>query len=317
MLKVGVIGAGSMGRHHVRLYSELPQCELIGLADPDETRSELASSYKTQFFADHHVLLVKQPQLVSIAAPTSLHYKLTLDSLKAGCHVLLEKPVSDDLEHAEELVRQARARDLLLAVGHIERFNPAAVTLKRLIDAGELGEVLAVSNLRVGPYHGRIMDTGIVLDLGIHDVDLIQMLTGTRTERVFATALTRQHQHEDQAVLHLALADGRTGMVELSWNAPYRMRNILVSGTRRYAMCDLLNQRLMVYEEREESGRLLPQPYPVTPGEPLKAELESVIASVEEGSEPECRAEDSIHALKVCLAALRSVATREAVAIEG
>lgn len=316
MLKVGVIGAGSMGRHHVRIYSELPQCELIGLADPDESKAELAGKHQTAYFSDHRTLLAKGPELVSIAAPTSLHHELALDVLRAGCHLLLEKPVCDDLRQAEELIEHARGRGLVLAVGHIERFNPAVMVLRRLIETGELGEVLAVSNLRVGPYHGRIMDTGIVLDLGIHDVDLIQMLTGTRAERVFATALTRQHQHEDQAVLHLALADGRTGMVELSWNAPYRMRNILVSGTRRYAMCDLLNQRLMVYEEREESGRLLPQPYPVTPGEPLKAELESVIASVEEGTEPACSAEDSIHALRVCLAALRSIQSREAEVVE-
>ncbi len=316
MLKVGVIGAGSMGRHHVRLYSELPQCELLGLADPDESKAELADKHQTEYFADHRALLARGPQLVSITAPTSLHHELAIEVLRAGCHLLLEKPVCDDLEQAEELVEHARGRGLVLAVGHIERFNPAAVMLRRLIEAGELGEVLAVSNLRVGPYHGRIMDTGIVLDLGIHDVDLIQLLTGARTERVFATALNRQHQHEDQAVLQLALADGRTGMIELSWNAPYRMRNILVSGTRRYAMCDLLNQRLMIYEEHEESGRLLPQPYPVTAGEPLRAELESVIASVEQGTAPACPAEDSIHALRVCLAALRSIESREAEVVD-
>lgn len=316
MLKVGVIGAGSMGQHHVRVYGELAQCELVGLADPDETKSELAQRYRTDHFADHHDLLAKRPQLVTIAAPTSLHYQLALDALKAGCNVLLEKPVSDDLAHADELVEQARGRQLLLAVGHIERFNPAVAVLKRLVDAGELGEVLTINNLRVGPYHGRIRDTGIVLDLGIHDVDLIQMLAGTRTERVFASALVRHHEHEDQAVLQLALPDGRAGVIELSWNAPYRMRNILVSGTRRYAMCDLLNQRLMIYEEHEESGRLLPQPYAVTPGEPLKAELESVVNSVVEGTEPACRAEDSIHALRVCLAALRSIETRQAEPVE-
>jgi len=317
MLKVGVIGAGSMGRHHVRIYSELEQCELVGIADPDETREELAQQYKTRFSADFHDLLRLQPQLVSIAAPTNLHYELAKAAIRAGVNLLVEKPVSDDLLQAHELVELAAARELVFAVGHIERFNPAVQALRQLIEIGELGQVLTVHNLRVGPYHGRILDTGIVLDLGVHDVDLITMLIGEQPERVFATGFKRVHPHEDHAVLQLAFKDGRAGVVELSWNAPYRMRNILVSGSRRYAMCDMANQRLMVYEEHEDVNRLLPEPRNVVKAEPLRAELESVVNCVLTGTPPLCPAEDSIRALEVCLAALKSIDSGQAEPVGG
>lgn len=317
MLKVGVIGAGSMGRHHVRIYSELEQCELVGIADPDASREELAQQYKTRYFADCQGLLHQQPQLVSIAAPTTLHYELAKAAIRAGVHLLVEKPVSDSPAQARELVELAEARELVFAVGHIERFNPAVQALRQLIEIGELGQVLTVHNLRVGPYHGRILDTGIVLDIGVHDVDLITLLFGEQPHTVFATGFKRVHTHEDHAVLQLAFSDGRAGVIELSWNAPYRMRNILVSGSRRYAMCDLANQRLMVYEENEDLERLMPEPRNVIKSEPLRAELESVVNCVLTGTPPLCPAEDSIRALEVCLAALRSIDSGQAEAVAG
>lgn len=312
MLKVGVIGAGNMGRHHVRIYSELEDCQLIGIADPDESRESLARQYNTRYFADYHDLLHQQPQLVSIAAPTELHYEVARAAIRAGVHLLVEKPVSGDLDQARELVSLAETRQLVFAVGHIERFNPAVQALRQLVEIGELGHILSVHNLRVGPYHGRMLDTGIVLDLGVHDVDLICMLVGEQPRRVFATGLQRVHTHEDHAVIQLAFGDGRAGVIELSWNAPYRMRNILVSGSRRYAMCDMANQRLMVYEENEGLDRLLPEPRNVVKAEPLRAELESVVASVLTGTPPACTAADSIKALEICLAALKSIETGQA-----
>jgi UDP-N-acetylglucosamine 3-dehydrogenase len=295
-----------MGRHHVRDLQRTRQCELIGIADPDESRKELAERYHTRFFADYRELLRQSPQLVSIAAPTNLHYELARATIRAGCHLLLEKPVCDNLEQARELVSLAETRKLVFAVGHIERFNPAVQALRQLIEIGELGQILTVHNLRVGPYHGRMPDTGIVLDLGIHDVDLISMLLGEQPQRVFATGFRRVHTHEDHAVIQLAFKDGRAGVIELSWNAPYRMRNILVSGSRRYAMCDLANQRLMVYEENEDLDRLLPEPRNVAKAEPLRAELESVANCVLTGTSPLCPAEDGIRALRLARESIES-----------
>jgi UDP-N-acetylglucosamine 3-dehydrogenase len=315
MLKTGVIGAGSMGRHHVRVYAQLPQCQLLGVADPDPAKAELAAQHGAAYFADHRALLELRPELVTIAAPTGLHYVLACDALDAGCHLLIEKPVCGDLAQARELIARAARAGKSIAVGHIERFNPAVQELKRMIDAGELGEVLTVNNLRVGPYHGRVLDTGIVLDLGTHDVDLISHLLGQRALSVFATAIRRMHNHEDHAVLQLAFPQSHSGIIETSWLAPYRARSIFLVGTVHFALCDLINQLILVYEDNPEGQNLLAGLRQVPAGEPLKNELASVVASVLGGAPPVCTAEDSVYALSVCLAALQSIETGQAVAV--
>ena len=307
MLKTAVIGAGSMGRHHVRNYAEIDSSQLVGLADPDESRSELAAKHGVPHFTDYRALLELRPELVTIAAPTSMHYQIANDALDAGCNLLIEKPVSDDLEKARALMHKASKLGLKLAVGHIERFNPAVMELKGIIDSGELGEVLSVNNLRVGPYHGRILDTGIILDLGTHDVDLISYLFNQRCRSVFATATKRQHNHEDHAVMQLGFDNGHTGIIETSWLAPYRARNVFIVGTKHFALCDLANQLILVYTDNPEGGNLLAGLRPVPEGEPLRNELTSVIANVVDDTEPLCTAEDSIYALSVCMAALESV----------
>ena len=317
MLKVGVIGAGSMGRHHVRVYSELEQCELLGVADPAEDKAELAAKHGTRYFTDHRALLELRPELVTIAAPTTQHFQLACDALDAGCHLLIEKPISDDLGKARDLIARANAAGRSIAVGHIERFNPAVMELKHIIESGELGEVLTVNNLRVGPYHGRILDTGIVLDLGTHDVDLISHLLGQRAVSVFATATRRKHNHEDHAVIQMAFPEGHTGIIETSWLAPYRARNVFVVGTEHFALCDLINQLILVYEDNPGGANLLAGLHPVPPGEPLKNELASVVGSVLDGQPPVCGAEASIYALQVCRAALRSIETGASVQCAG
>jgi UDP-N-acetylglucosamine 3-dehydrogenase len=315
MLKVGVIGAGSMGRHHVRKYALLPQAQLIGVADPDPSRGELAAEVGVPHFTDYRALLEQRPELVTIAAPTSLHYQLACDALDAGCHLLVEKPITDNLGSARELQARAEAANRLIAVGHIERFNPAVIELKRIIDSGELGEILAINNLRVGPYHGRILDTGIVLDLGTHDVDLISYLFGQRATSVFATATKRMHNHEDHAVLQMAFPEGHTGIIETSWLAPYRARNIFIVGTKHFALCDLQNKVLLVYDDNPQGGNLLSGLRHVPPGDALELQLASVIQSVEEGIAPVSTAGDSIYALETCLAALQSIESGQAVPV--
>jgi UDP-N-acetylglucosamine 3-dehydrogenase len=230
---------------------------------------------------------------------------------------LIEKPITDSLDTARELELRARAAGRTIAVGHVERFNPAVVELRRLIAAGELGELLAINNLRVGPYHGRILDTGIVLDLGTHDVDLISYLFDQRAVSVFATAMQRKHNHEDHAVLQLAFPEGHTGIIETSWLAPYQARNIFVVGTEHFALCDLMNKVILIYDNNPEGGNLLSGLRPVPAGDALENELASVMQSVVDGTPPVSTAADSIYALETCLAALESIKSGKAVEIGG
>lgn len=316
MLKVGVIGAGSMGRHHVRIYGALTQCELVGVADPDESKAEWTQQHGSTHYTDHRALLDMQPDLVTIAAPTSLHFKLASEALDAGCNLLIEKPITGDINEALKLKEQAEAAGKLVAVGHVERFNPAVAQLKQMIEDDELGEVLNINNLRVGPYHGRIHDTGIVLDLGTHDVDLISYLFKARAQSVFATAQSRKHNHEDHAVMQLAFNGGQTGVIETSWLAPYQARSIFLVGMKHFALCDLMNKLILVYEDNPSGSNLLAGLRPVPPGDALENELASVIGSVVDGTPPVCSAEDSIYALKTCFAALKSIETGEAVTVD-
>jgi len=315
MLKVGVIGAGSMGRHHVRKAAAASQVELVGVADPDETRAVLAQEQGAPYFSDYRALLELRPDLVTIAAPTKHHYQIACDALDAGCHLLIEKPITDSLETALDLERRAAAAGRSIAVGHVERFNPAVIQLKGLIDAGEVGEVLTMNNLRVGPYHGRILDTGIVLDLGTHDVDLISYLFDQRATSVFATAIQRKHNHEDHAVLQLAFPQGHTGIIETSWLAPYQARNIFVVGTEHFALCDLMNKVILIYDNNPGGGNLLSGLRPVPAGDALENQLASVVQSILDGTPPVSSAGDSIYALRACLAALESIKSGQAVAI--
>jgi UDP-N-acetylglucosamine 3-dehydrogenase len=315
MLKVGVIGAGSMGRHHVRVYSELDNCRLVGVSDPNAEKAALAQQYGAQFFNDYRALLEQGLDLVTIAAPTSLHFQIACDALDAGANLLVEKPITDSLETAVDLIARGKAAGKSIAVGHIERFNPAVGELKALIGAGELGEVLDLHAQRVGPYHGRIMDTGIVLDLGTHDVDLTSYLFNSRAETVFATAMQRQHNHEDHAMLQLAFPESRVATIETSWLAPFRSRGVRVFGTKRFAFCDLMNQRVELYEANPDGPIPFTKEHPIPAGEPLMRELESVVGSLLNGTEPVSTAEDSAYALRVCLSALKSIETCKAVTV--
>jgi UDP-N-acetylglucosamine 3-dehydrogenase len=312
MVKVGVIGAGNMGRHHVRIYAGMPQCELIGVADPNPEKQELAAQYGAKFHEDYRSLLEAGPELVTVAAPSGSHFEVARDAIAAGCHLLVEKPITDRLDTAEELVQLARGANRMVAVGHIERFNPAVMELKRIADSGELGELLNINNLRVGPYHGRIRDTGIILDLGTHDVDLISYLFDAHATSVFATAQKKIHNHEDHAVLQLAFPGGQTGIIETSWQAPYQARNIFIVGTRHFALCDLMNKLILVYEDNPEGSNLLAGLRTVPPGDALENQLASVVANVTDGTPPVCSARDSLYALKACTAALKSVETGQA-----
>jgi UDP-N-acetylglucosamine 3-dehydrogenase len=157
----------------------------------------------------------------------------------------------------------------------------------------------------------------IVLDLGTHDVDLISYLFGERATSVFATATRRMHNHEDHAVLQMAFSEGHTGIIETSWLAPYRARNIFVVGTEHFALCDLGNKALLVYDDNPQGGNLLSGLRHVPPGDALELQLASVIQSVIDGTPPVSSAADSIYALETCLAALKSIESGEAVTVGG
>lgn len=297
MTRLAVIGAGAMGRNHVRVYQEMPEADLVAIVDQDRpTAEQLGRIYRTPVYTDIHDMLAREkPDAVSVVVPTNAHFKVAKTVLEADCDVLVEKPIAGTVAEAEELIRISEERGRVLAVGHIERFNPAVVELKRRLDAGELGRVFQIHARRLGPFPARIRDVGVVMDLAIHDLDIMLHLLGCNVTRVFAEARRELHAHcEDLFVSVLRFADNTVGLLEINWLTPTKIRNLYVTGERGMFMVDYITQDLNFFENAATNGNswsalsLLQGvsqgarvQYPLRKKEPLRAELESFVARVQ------------------------------------
>ena len=308
MLRVGVVGVGMMGQHHVRVYSELAregEVELVGIADANfERAKELARKYGTIPYADYRDLARENLDAVDIAVPTSLHREVALEFINQGTSVLVEKPIADTVENAEAIIKAAEEKGVTLMVGHIERFNPAVLRLRELIERGELGKVVTISAKRVGPMAARIRDVGIIIDLGVHDIDVISYLFGERVRTVYARAGNVLHPAgvEDHALITLGFEDG-TGIVETNWLTPHKTRTLNVVGTGGIAYLDYIEQSLKLYNNEWVKEAKIERK------EPLKNEIEHFIECIETGKKPIVDGEAGLHALKVALLAQESAKT--------
>lgn len=301
MLKVGVIGAGAMGKNHIRIYSEMSGVELAGISDIDrELVDGLAKQYHTKAFTDYKELLAEGLDAVSIVVPTKMHRQVAIDAIDAGAHVLVEKPIADTVENARAIIEAAKNNDRLLMVGHIERFNPAVIKLKEIIDSGLLGKIVSISTTRVGPYNPRIRDVGVILDIGVHDIDVISYLYGTHVNQVYAVAGADIHSFEDHATIHMRLNHAFSGLVEVNWLTPHKVRKLTAVGVGGVAYLDYIDQTV----ELHDSGWV--RKAKIEFKEPLKNELEYFIDCINKGKQPEPCGMDGKHALRVSLAAISS-----------
>ncbi len=202
-LKLAVIGAGHLGRIHAKLLAEMPDVELVGIADPvASAREKVAADHHSVPIADHRELLGHVDGAV-IATPTRFHHAVAIDFLAAGTPLLIEKPLTSSLAEAEELVQSADRHGALLQVGHIERFNPAFVAATRHVN-----EPQYVEAVRASGFTGRSTDIGVVHDLMIHDIDLLLSLTGSPLKSVSALGMAILGRHEDVAQAHLEFENG-------------------------------------------------------------------------------------------------------------
>ncbi len=302
MIRAGVVGTGAMGQHHVRILSQLENVELVGIADVNTSvLRALAKKYGTTPYTDYRELLFRNElDAVTVAVPTTLHKDVALAAIHSGASVLVEKPIADSVEAATEMIAAAREAGVRLMVGHIERFNPAIVALKHIVDRGEIGKVVSMSAKRVGPHNPRIRDVGIILDLGVHDIDVMQYLYGERIRRVFASAGKVLHPHEDYSSMLLKFSNGYSGIIETNWLTPHKVRELTVVGTEGIAYVDYLKSTLKIYDDHwiKEAK--------VERREPLLNELTHFIECIESGRRPIVSGEDGRHVLEVALAAIRS-----------
>lgn len=310
-MRVGVIGVGAMGQHHVRIYNEMANVDLIGISDVSESRvKELSSQYGVPGFIDHTALLKQDLDVVSIAVPTTLHKQIGLDAIACGTNILMEKPLSDTIENAKYLVNAACDAGVKLMVGHIERFNPAVMKLKHIMDSGLLGKIVSISTKRVGPYNPRIRDVGVILDIGVHDIDIISYLYGKQVNEIYAIAGSNIHSFEDHAAILLRFDHEFSGIVETNWLTPHKIRKLTAIGTDGVAYLDYIDQTVELHD-----GEWIRQAK-IEKSEPLKNELEYFIKSISNGMDPYPSGSDGLYVLEVAKAAIRSYSEARAIKLQ-
>lgn len=331
MVRVAVIGVGSMGRNHSRVYHEMSDSDLVAVSDTDLTLvSSVADTYGVPVFSQYTEMLRKtKPDAVSIAVPTAFHEEVAMAALEAGAHVLIEKPIAATLEQGERLIERAKQLNLKLMVGHIVRFNPAIQELKRKLQAGELGRIFQIVGRRVGPFPARVRDVGVVVDLATHDLDLMRFLTGSDPLRIYAETEKRINTNlEDLVVGLLRFPGGITGVLEINWLTPTKVREVLVLGERGLFRVDDLTQDLFFYENAEISNNFWPAlqtlkgvsegsmiRYAIQRYEPLKAELQAFVRAIQHDTPVPVTGDDGLAALKLALSMVESGRTHRVIEI--
>lgn len=327
-LRVAVIGAGSMGRNHARVYNELEGVELVGVADPHLAAARsVARRYKVSYYDQYDDMLDEaEPDLLSVATPTSTHRNIALACMQRGVHVLVEKPIAATVAEGEELVAAAGQHGVLLTVGHIERFNPAVRALRARLDTGALGKVFQITARRLGPFPPRITDVGVVVDLATHDLDIMRFLLGDDVERVQAVVTQRLHAaHEDMVTALLHFKGQTLGVLDINWLTPTKVRELTLTGERGMFQVNYLSQELTFYENQSAAGGwdTLSVLMGVSEGnatrlsverrEPLMVELDAFVHAVREGGAPPVPPRDALASLALATAILRAGHTGEVV----
>jgi len=249
VLNVAVIGTGNMGKNHVRTYSEMENVNLVAIADISENGKLLAEKHGCKYYSSYKEMLDDEElDAVSVCVPTGLHYEVAKDVIGKGVNLLVEKPITRSVKEAEDIVSLAEAAGVKLAVGHIERFNPAVRRLRELIKAGKLGDVTSIVARRVGLMPPQIRDANVVIDLAVHDIDVCNFLLGKKPDNVLCeSGKAIISKREDFADIFMKY--GSTNVfIQVNWITPVRIRALHVTGTKGYAELNYITQELVLYE---------------------------------------------------------------------
>jgi UDP-N-acetylglucosamine 3-dehydrogenase len=332
MAKIGVavIGVGNMGKNHARVYSRMHDAELVAVCDINmESAKKVAKAYDAKWYSDYRIMLDKEEEIdaVSIAVPTTKHEEVALGSIDYGKHVLIEKPIAESIEIAQRIVEKAKSAGVKLMVGHIERFNPAVTKVEQFIHEDRLGQIVSISSKRVGPYANIMFDVGVILDLAIHDIDVMRFITKNEVCEVYAKIGSGMCSHEDYASILLTLHNGVAGLIETNWLTPTKIRRLDVTGMNGYVTLDYIKQEIDLYGKALSKNLADYEELVMTYGtpqiariraekeEPLKLELEHFLQSIVNDSIPRADGQSGIENLKVALAALQSAQKRRPIII--
>lgn len=312
---VGVIGVGSMGYNHVRIYSELENTNLIAISDMVRgTLDNVSKEFKTIGYVDYdNILQIDDIEVVNICVPTVFHHDVVMDAIEAGKNILVEKPIASKLPEAQEMINAAEDAGVTLATGHVERFNPAVRVAKKLVDEGEIGEIVTATSKRLGPYPPRIRDVGVATDLAIHDIDIFNYLFESKANTVYAnmSSKLKNCEFEDHAEIMTKYDSGALSILETNWLTPYKKRQLNITGVDGIISVDYGNQTVTLYKENDQVENIK-----VENKEPLKEELRSFVNCIQDGTEPEVSGKDGYAALRIVNAAMQSAKDKNLVYLD-
>jgi predicted dehydrogenase len=310
-VRVGVVGVGHLGYHHARNYAALPDATLVGVVDTNRDRREKASQdFGAAAYSTVAALIDSGVEAASVVVPTSYHRDVTLQLLEAGVDVLVEKPIASTTAEAEDMVARAKSCDRLLQVGHIERFNGAVVAL-----FNSVREPRFIECHRLSPFPNRGDDVSVVLDLMIHDLEIVLALVGEPVTAVDAVGVPVFSKYEDIANARIRFASGCVANITCSRVSVERMRKIRIFARESYVSTDYSAQEVLVYRKKPgplEDGMtpmdlISIEPLDVHKDEPLKLELASFVQCVRERSRPVVSGEDALEALTLAQQVVDSI----------
>jgi len=303
-LRVGVIGAGVMGSNHARVLAGLPNVSLIGVVDPSLAhRTRVTELADCRSFETIEQLFAEGVDAVTVAAPTHLHHEVALACIANNVHLLVEKPIASSVEEGREIVAAAHRAGVTLMVGHVERFNPAVAAVKQAI-AGE--DILSIAITRVGPFPPRMSNVGVVIDLAVHDIDLIRWFTESDIVEVQPQLSSAVAEREDIALLQFRTASGVLAHINTNWLTPFKARNVTVATRGKYVTGDLLTRQVTECFGFRPDGSYSMRHLPVGHDEPLRAELIAFLSAVRTGGKPAVTGEEGVASLEIATRCLET-----------
>jgi len=311
-LKVGVVGVGVMGSNHARVLADIAGVHLVGIADPDrKQRDFVARTLGCAAFSDVDGLLEAGVDAITIAAPTHLHHDLALGCIARGLHVMVEKPIAPTVEEGHAIVAAARRAGVTLMVGHVERFNPAVESVKRAI---KNQDILSIAITRVGPFPPRMSNVGVVIDLAVHDIDLIRWFTDSEIVEIQPQLSSAVAEREDIALLQFRTASGVLAHINTNWLTPFKARTIHVATRDKYLIGDLLTLQVTECFGFQPDGSYSMRHLSVGYAEPLRAELLAFVNAIRSGRPPAVTGEEGVASLEVAIRCLDARSTARSTA---
>ena len=302
-LKIAVVGVGSLGSIHARIFAQLKDAELVGVVDPNLKRAKkVARACHCQYFRDYHQLF-GLAEAASIVVPTHLHYQIARDLLQHNIHLLVEKPFTSTVGEADKLLTLAKTKGVVLQVGHVERFNAAVQAVQ-----GLPGKPKFIECHRLGPFASRVKDVGVVLDLMIHDIDIVLGLVNSPVQSIEAIGVNVLTRHEDIANARIHFKNGAVANITASRISPKSIRKIRLFQENAYISLDYEAQQALIYEK--QGNKITRRRINIKKEKPLQKELQSFIHCIKEKRSPLVSGLEGRDALAVATEILAKIKTK-------